>query len=157
MTRAAHSWYLHNTYVENNLIQPGRIHLKGEALHFGQINLDAYAVGAEKDHIVPWDAAWRLTRLTGGMVRFVLTSSGHIAGIINPPGGKGSYWVNDANGPAESPEQWRESSTRHDGSWWEDWARWLSEHAGRHVKPAAIGSDAHPALDDAPGRYVMET
>jgi polyhydroxyalkanoate synthase subunit PhaC len=157
MTRAAHSWYLHNTYVENNLIQPGRIHLKGEALDLGQINLDAYAVGAEKDHIVPWDAAWRLTRLTGGKVRFVLASSGHIAGIINPPGGKGSYWVNDGNRSADTPEQWRESSSRHDGSWWTDWARWLSEHAGRHVKPPAIGSDAHPALDDAPGRYVLET
>jgi len=156
MTRAAHSWYLHNTYVENNLIQPGKIHLKGQALDLGRITLDAYAVGAERDHIVPWDAAWRLTRLTGGKARFVLASSGHIAGIINPPGGKGSYWVNDGNGPASTPEQWRESSTRHDGSWWADWARWLAEHAGPEGKPPAIGSDAHPALDDAPGRYVLE-
>jgi polyhydroxyalkanoate synthase len=156
MARAAHSWYLRNTYVENNLIQPGKINIRGEALDLGRITLDAYAVGAEKDHIVPWDGAWRLTRLTGGKVRFVLASSGHIAGIINPPGGKGSYWVNDANGPAESPEQWRESSTRHDGSWWEDWARWLAERSGPEGEPLAIGSDAHPVLDDAPGSYVLE-
>jgi polyhydroxyalkanoate synthase len=156
MTRAAHSWYLHNTYVENNLIQPGKIQLKGEALDLGRITLDAYAVGAERDHIVPWRAAWRLTRLSGGKVRFVLASSGHIAGIINPPGGKGSYWVNDGNGPAGTPEQWRESSTRHDGSWWADWASWLAERAGPQGKPPRIGSATHPALDDAPGRYVLE-
>ena len=60
MARAAHSWYLRNTYVENNLIKPGRVHLKGEPLDLGRCRLDIYAVGAEKDHIVPWDAAWRI-------------------------------------------------------------------------------------------------
>ena len=94
MARAAHGWYLRNTYVENNLVQPGKVHLKGEALDLGRIRQDIYAVGAEKDHIVPWDAALRITQLTGGKVRFVLASSGHIAGIINPPGGKGTYWTN---------------------------------------------------------------
>jgi len=156
MTRAAHSWYLRNTYGENNLIKPGKIEIKGEALDLGRITLDAYAVGAEKDHIVPWDAAWHLTHLTGGKVRFVLASSGHIAGIINPPGGKGQYWVNEGNGPAGTPQQWRESTTGHDGSWWTDWAGWLAERAGRKGKPPGMGSEAHPALDDAPGSYVLE-
>ena len=95
MCRAAHSWYLRNTYVENNLIKPGKIELKGEPIDLGRIKQDIYAVGAEKDHIVPWDAAWRITQLIGGKVRFVLASSGHIAGIINPPGGKGAYWINE--------------------------------------------------------------
>jgi polyhydroxyalkanoate synthase len=71
MARAAHGWYLRNTYVENNLVQPGKVHLKGEALDLGRIRQDIYAVGAEKDHIVPWDAAFRITQLTGGKVRFV--------------------------------------------------------------------------------------
>src|SRR5918995_2462097 len=92
MARAAHSWYLRNTYVQNNLIKPGTITLKGEAVDLGRIRQDTYAVGAEKDHIVPWDGAWRITQLFGGDVRFVRASSGHIAGIINPPGGKGAYW-----------------------------------------------------------------
>ena len=96
MTRAAHSWYLRNTYVENNLIKPGKITLKGEAIDLGRIRQDTYAVGAEKDHIVPWDAAWRITQLFGGDVRFVRASSGHIAGIINPPGGKGAYWTRES-------------------------------------------------------------
>ncbi len=156
MTREAHSWYLHNTYGENNLIKPGKIHLKGEALDLRRITMDAYAVGAEKDHIVPWDSAWRLTQLTGGKVRFVLANSGHIAGIINPPGGKGSYWVNDGNETVDTPKQWQELSTRHDGSWWTDWARWLGQHSDGKGKPPTMGNAAHPPLDDAPGRYVLE-
>ena len=93
MTRAAHSWYLRNTYVENNLVKPCKIKFKGEGIDLGRIRQDSYSVGAEKDHIVPWDAAWRITQLFGGEVRFVLASSGHIAGIINPPGGKGAHWT----------------------------------------------------------------
>jgi polyhydroxyalkanoate synthase len=154
MARAAHSWYLRNTYVENNLIKPGKVELKGEKLNLGRIALDTYAVGAEKDHIVPWAAAWRITQLVGGKVRFVLASSGHIAGIINPPGGKGVYWASDEK--AATPEEWQQRSARHDGSWWLDWGRWLAEHSGEKVKPPGMGSVAHPPLEDAPGRYVLE-
>ncbi len=105
MARTAHGWYLRNTYVENNLMHPGKVVLKGEGLDLGRIKLDMYAVGAEKDHIVPWAAAWQIHRLVGGKVRFVLASSGHIAGMINPPGGKGVFWTNDT--PAETAEEWR--------------------------------------------------
>src|ERR1700712_4228442 len=110
MARAAHSWYLRNTYAENNLVVPGKVQLKNEALDLGRITLDTYAVGAEKDHIVPWDAAWRITQLVGSKVRYVLASSGHIAGIINPPGGKGTYWTHDAELPPSTPETWLESA-----------------------------------------------
>ena len=154
MARAAHSWYLHNTYVENNLIKPGKIKLKGEELDLGRIRLDIYAVGAEKDHIVPWDAAWRITQLMGGRVRFVLASSGHIAGMINPPGGKGIYWTNE--GAAETVEQWHKGAERHDGSWWTDWSHWLAAHAGEMREPPSLGNAAHPPLQDAPGSYVLE-
>ena len=98
----------------------------------------------------------RRYRQLGGAVRFVLASSGHIAGIINPPGGKGTYWVNESAEPAPTAAQWRATSTRHDGSWWSDWAAWLSERAGPLGEPPAMGSDAHPALEDAPGHYVLE-
>ena len=154
MARAAHSWYLHNTYVENNLVKPGKIQLKGEALDLGRIRLDIYAVGADKDHIVPWAAAWRITQLIGGRVRFVLASSGHIAGMINPPGGKGIYWTNE--GAAETAEQWRNGAERHDGSWWTDWSHWLAAHAGEMREPPSLGNAAHPPLRDAPGSYVLE-
>ena len=155
MARAAHSWYLHNTYVENNLIKPGKVHLKGEALDLRRIQLDMYAVCAEKDHIVLWYAAWRVTQLVGGRVRFVLASSGHIAGMINPPGGKGTYWTNE--GAEETPEQWRRNAERHDGSWWTDWSNWLAAHAGGKREPPSLGDAAHPPLQDAPGSYVLES
>ena len=157
MTRAAHGWYLRNTYVENNLIEPGTITLKGEAIDLGRIRQDTYAVGAEKDHIVPWDAAWRVTQLFGGEVRFVRASSGHIAGIVNPPGGKGAYWTKEAgDAPTTTPEQWLQSATRHEGSWWPDWAAWLSARSGPKGAPPRIGSAKHPPLEDAPGTYVLE-
>ena len=155
MARAAHGWYLRNTYVENNLVQPGKVHLKGDALDLGRIRQNIYAVGAEKDHIVPWDAALRITQLTGGKVRFVLASSGHIAGIINPPGGKGTYWTNK-DGQADTPERWRAAAQRHNGSWWKDWFAWLAVHSGKKVEPPSLGSEAYPPLQDAPGSYVLE-
>ena len=157
MARAAHGWYLRNTYVENNLIKPGTITLKGEAIDLGRILQDTYAVGAEKDHIVPWDAAWRITQLFGGEVRFVRASSGHIAGIINPPGGKGTYWTRETgDSMVSTPEQWLQSASRHEGSWWPDWVEWLSSRSGRKGAPPQMGGSKHPPLQDAPGTYVME-
>jgi polyhydroxyalkanoate synthase subunit PhaC len=155
MTRAAHSWYLRNTYRENNLVKPGKVKLKGEAIELSSITLDCYSVGAEKDHIVPWDAAWRITQLFGGDVRFILASSGHIAGIINPPGGKGAHWTFEGDA-ANTPKQWLQEASRHEGSWWPDWAAWLTARSGRKGNPPAMGSGNHPPLQDAPGSYVLE-
>ncbi|EWY36664.1 hydroxyalkanoic acid synthase [Skermanella stibiiresistens SB22] len=157
MARAAHSWYLRNTYVENNLIKPGKIQLGGVPIDLGKIKLDIYAVGAEKDHIVPWTSAWRITQLTGGKVRYVMATSGHIAGIINHPAGrKGSYSVLDGDKALDTPEKWLEAAEKNQGSWWVDWNRWLAEHAGEKVPAPALGSDKHPPLCDAPGTYVLE-
>jgi polyhydroxyalkanoate synthase subunit PhaC len=157
MARAAHSWYLRNTYVENNLIEPGKVTLMGEAIDLGRIRQDTYAVGAEKDHIVPWDAAWRITQLFGGDVRFVRASSGHIAGIINPPGGKGTYWTQEgSSAPASTAEEWRQRAMRHEGSWWSDWTGWLSARSGRKGAPPRMGSVQYPPLQDAPGTYVLQ-
>ncbi len=155
MARTAHSWYLRNTYLENNLVTPNKVRLGGESLDLGRIRQDVYAVGAEKDHIVLWEAAWRVTQLLGGQVRFVLASSGHIAGIVNPPGGKGSYWVNESAIPSDTAEQWRQTAARHTGSWWTDWVKWLAARSGAKGAAPKMGSTAYPALDDAPGRYVL--
>ena len=157
MARAAHSWYLRNTYVENNLIKPGHIVLMDEPIDLGRITQDIYAVGAENDHIVPWYAAWRITQLVGGKVRFVMASSGHIAGIINPVASKkGAYWVDETGRPAATPEEWLERAERHEGSWWTDWIAWLGERSGEKVKAPAVGSKRHPPITDAPGTYVLE-
>ncbi len=100
----------------------------------------------------PGDVATRTTQIAGGPKRFVLTSSGHIAGIVNPPGPKRKHWVNEAL-PAD-PDEWLGAATEVTGSWWEDWARWAAERGGAQRKPPEMGSQAHPPLEDAPGTYV---
>jgi polyhydroxyalkanoate synthase len=89
-----------------------------------------------------------------GRVRFVLSSSGHIAGIVNPPSPKSSYWTNDELGP--DAERWLEGATSHKGSWWEDWSAWIEERAGARRPPPSLGSERHPPIADAPGSYVLE-
>ena len=109
-------------------------------------------VSAENDHIVPWRSAYKATSLLSGPVRFVLSSGGHIAGIVNPPGPKGWYLTGDEL-PATADE-WRRTTVRHGGSWWEDWAVWSAESAGEMVDPPPMGSDTHPVIADGPGEYV---
>lgn len=160
MARRAHSFYLRNTYLENNLIKPGKLSLLGEAIDLRRIREDIYAVGAEKDHIVPWSTAWRIARLTSARTRFVLAASGHIVGMINPPSvGKG-YWAHDTDDtdlPSMTSEEWLNGAKKHDGSWWSDWVRWLEQRSGRRQSNAPVGSADHPPLCDAPGTYVLET
>ena len=134
---------------------PNRVTLKGEPIDLGRISQDIFAIGAEKDHIVPWRAAGRVAKLTGGDTTFVLASSGHIAGIINPPGGKGTYWTGD-NAKLDAPAEWRAGARRHEGSWWPMWFAWRAARSGDEVEPPRMGSDAYPPLLDAPGSYVLE-
>ena len=101
---------------------------------------------------MPWDAAWRITQLFGGDVRFVLASSGHIAGIINPPGGKGNYWTREIkDAEASSPEQWLQSATKHEGSWWPDWSAWLSARSGEKGQAAVGRQQEAPAAGGCAG------
>ncbi len=159
MARDAHSFYLRNTYLENNLIEPGKVVLKDVPIDLGKIEGDLYAVGAEKDHIVPWYGAWRLGQLASGKVRFVLASSGHIAGMINPPSKeKGRHWVNDEGdaGDYTTAEEWKNGATEREGSWWTDWVEWLDARSGKKVDPPKMGSETYPPIEDAPGTYVKE-
>jgi polyhydroxyalkanoate synthase subunit PhaC len=154
MARDAHSFYLRNTYLENNLIKPNKIVLKGVPIDLSQIHQDIYAVGTQQDHIVPWKSAWRITQLASGQARFVLGGSGHIAGIINPPSKGRGYWTNDK--PVSNADAWFESAKHHDGSWWTDWLEWLKPRSGELVSPPAIGSYKYPPITPAPGSYVLE-
>ena len=156
MAPAAHSFYLRNTYLENNLIKPGKLRLLGEAIDLRRIRQDIYAVGAEKDHIVPWRTAWRIERLTSAKARFVLAGSGHIAGMINPPFAAKGYWTNDADPPPTTTEAWLEGAQKHDGSWWTDWTGWLEARSGRKKPNPPLGSTRYPPLYEAPGTYVLE-
>jgi polyhydroxyalkanoate synthase len=153
MPARMHSAYLRTCYLENRLVS-GTMEVAGRALRLGAITADAYVVGAEEDHIAPWRSSYAGAARLGGAVRFVLTSSGHIAGIVNPPSPKRSYRVNDSL-PAGADE-WLAGSEARQGSWWESWAEWIGERAGERRKPPRLGSRRHRPLADAPGTYVHE-
>jgi polyhydroxyalkanoate synthase len=146
-----HAFYLRSLYLHNELAL-GRMELAGQQLLLSEVKSDAYVVGAVNDHIVPWEASYKATSLLGGDVRYVLSSGGHVAGIVNPPSPKSWYEVAPHNHPA--PAEWREHAKRHSGSWWQDWVRWADKRAGPQGPPPAMGNDRYPALADAPGDYV---
>jgi polyhydroxyalkanoate synthase len=149
---AMHSFYLRCLYIGNELAR-GEMTLAGRPLQLSQVKNDTYVVGAINDHIVPWHASYRSTSLLGGDVRYVLSSGGHVAGIVNPPGPKAWHETADSN-PADAAS-WRAAATRQAGSWWEDWTRWSQERAGDRVRPPGMGSSQNPAVSDAPGDYVL--
>ena len=152
MPATMHAFYLRSLYLRNELAR-GVMELKGQRLSLADVKNDVYVVGAINDHIVPWPASYKTTGLMGGDVRYVLSSGGHIAGIVNPPGPKAWYEVAKAN--PVTAQQWREAAERHSGSWWEDWAKWAGRRAGRRTDPLAMGSEKYPAIADAPGSYVL--
>ncbi len=152
MPAAMHAFYLRSLYLRNELAR-GVMDLAGQKLSLSLVTNDAYVVGAINDHIVPWQASYRATALLGGDVRYVLSSGGHIAGIVNPPGPKAWYETAGESSPG-TPEQWRETATRHSGSWWVDWAEWAGRRAGPRTGPPPLGSKRYPAIDDAPGTYI---
>ena len=152
MPAAMHTFYLRALYLRNELAR-GVLEVKGQRLSLADVKSDAYVVGAINDHIVPWPASYKTTRLMGGEVRYVLSSGGHIAGIVNPPGPKG--WYEEAKPPYPvNAAQWRAAAAHHSGSWWEDWTRWAGRRAGRRTDPPPMGSERYPAIADAPGSYV---
>ena len=151
MPAAMHSFYLRNCYVQNKFAK-GELELAGQRLDLGDVDEDLYVVAAVNDHIVPWDSSYATVGHVGGQARFVLSSGGHIAGIVNPPGPKAWYLSGDEY--PETAEGWREAATRVQGSWWEDWAVWGAQRAGDLVAPPTTGSDSRPVLGDGPGDYV---
>jgi polyhydroxyalkanoate synthase len=147
--------YLRSLYVENRLAK-GELELAGERLDLATVSQDSYFVSAERDHIAPWRAVYASARLPGGTVRFMLSNSGHIAGVVNPPNPKSRHWVGTADTLPEDPEVWREQATEIALSWWEDWVPWIARHAGAQQAPPPMGSTMHPPLEDAPGSYVRQ-
>ena len=148
-----HSYYLRACYGRNALARD-QMRLAGRRLKPSEITQDMYVVGAIKDHIVPWQSSYKATQIFAGNVRFVLSSAGHIAGMINPPHPKAAF--RSADEYPEDPEVWLERSTKQAESWWEDWIRWLSERSGKRSSPPPMGAPAMPALADAPGMYVRQ-
>ncbi|WP_346504516.1 class I poly(R)-hydroxyalkanoic acid synthase [Terasakiella sp. SH-1] len=153
MPAMMHKFYLRKMYLENRLVEPGGIELNGEPIDLGKIETPLYMISTHDDHIAPWKSTYKLTQNVGGSVKFVLGGSGHIAGIINPEkSGKYGYWTN-TNKPAEA-DKWLAGATQHEGSWWQDWKKWISRHSGGKVNARKPGSKTHKPFEDAPGSYV---
>ncbi len=153
MPARMHSSYLRRCYLQNQFAND-MFEVDGMVLHPGDVEQDTYVLAAVDDHIVPWTASYRTTKLLGGQNRFVLSSSGHIAGIVNPPHPKARHWTNKSS--TDSPHEWLEGATQHQTTWWEDWTAWIGQRAGeKQQAPTVVGSEQHQPLQDAPGSYVL--
>jgi polyhydroxyalkanoate synthase len=154
-----YTWYLRNTYLENKLCQPGAVNVCGVPLDMRKLDMPTFIYGSREDHIVPWGTAYASTQIVQGDKTFVLGASGHIAGVINPPEKKKrSYWVSNklARRLPATAKEWLETAQEQPGSWWPVWAEWLAEQAGGMVAaPRQPGNRRYPAIEAAPGRYVL--
>jgi len=152
---ALHGQFL-DIFAGNLLTRPGALTVLGTPLQLRHITVPAFVTGAVTDHLTPWQGCYRTTQLLGGPSTFVLSYSGHIASLVNPPGNpKAHYWTGGTPGP--DPRQWLAGAERHQGSWWQAWADWITARSGdQQPAPAEPGSERHPVLDPAPGLYVRD-
>ncbi|NEK57007.1 alpha/beta fold hydrolase [Geodermatophilus sabuli] len=152
---ALHEQFL-RIYQEHTLVRPGAETVLGSPVDLGSITVPTFVTGAVTDHITPWTGCYRTTQLFSGPSTFVLSSSGHVQSLVNPPGNPRMNWsIGSATGP--DPEEWRATAERHTGSWWESWAPWTVERSGDEVPaPRELGSGNHPPLEAAPGSYVLD-
>jgi polyhydroxyalkanoate synthase len=166
MPARMHGEYLRSLYLNNDLAE-GRFRVRGRPVVLHDMRWPMYVVATERDHVSPWRSVYQIQRLTDAELRFVLTSGGHNVGIVNPPAGPGaskdaSYHagVRAADAAHVDAQAWLDAASRHEGSWWPDWASWLAAHSSARVSPPPIGGRGAQrlrALGAAPGRYVHET
>jgi polyhydroxyalkanoate synthase len=153
MPAAMHSFYLRNMYQENKLIVPGGIELAGVPIDLRRVATPSFLLSTKEDHIAPWKSTYAATQIYQGPIKFCLAASGHIAGVVNPPGqGKYGHWTNDKL-PA-SPDEWLAGATEHKDSWWPTWEKWIGKYAGGKVKARTPGDGKLKVIEAAPGSYV---
>lgn len=157
MPAAMHKFYLRNMYQHNRLIQPGGIEVDGVKIDISQIKTPAYFISTIQDHIAKWKSTYTGAQVHSGPVKFVLSGSGHIAGVVNPPNKvKYGYWTNDLI--AETPDAWFAGADKHEGSWWPDWQEWITSN--KYADPASQVAARDPnkgklkVIEAAPGSYV---
>jgi polyhydroxyalkanoate synthase subunit PhaC len=149
---------LHRDFVRaaagNALATPGGVTVLGTEIDLGQVDQDSYVVAGVADHICPWQSCYRGSQLLGGKIRFVLSTSGHIAALVNPAGNKkASYLVSDD--VTADADTWQRGAATRQGSWWPDYAAWLGERSGGQVPaPRSLGNDRFRIIESAPGSYV---
>ncbi|WP_372964589.1 PHA/PHB synthase family protein [Marinobacter sp.] len=148
-----HSYYLREMYLHNRLVEPDALTICGETINLAEVKIPSFFLSARQDHIAKWKTTYKGARVYGGDVQFVLSGSGHIAGVINPPyKEKYGYWTNNAL--PESPDDWFNESEMHDGSWWPYWREWVKKYEGAQVPARIPGDGKLEVIEDAPGSYV---
>jgi polyhydroxyalkanoate synthase len=153
MPAAMHSFYLRNMYMKNLLREPGGLTLGGTPIDLSKVTTPTYFVSAIEDHIAPWKTTFAGPRILKGTSRFVLSGSGHIAGMVNPPSAnKYGYWTNDARAP--DPDAWFAGARQNEGSWWTDWRQWITPYLGREVPARVPGKGKLKVIEAAPGTYA---
>jgi polyhydroxyalkanoate synthase len=153
MPRANHSYYLRNCYLNNRFAQKKMV-LGDETLDLGKIKIPVYNLAAREDHIAPARSVFNGAKLFGGEMRYVMGGSGHIAGVINPPGPKPKYQYWTGERPSGTFEDWIAKAQEHPGSWWPDWMQWIAAQAPEKVPAREPGGGRVELLGDAPGEYV---
>ncbi len=151
---------LHRDFLElgagNTLVQPGAATMLGSPVDLAAVNRDSYIVAGITDHICPWQSCYRSTQLLGGKTRFLLSTSGHIAAMVNPPGNAKAKYQLAQECPDDPKELLREAETRQ-GSWWSDYAGWLAERCGEeNAAPTELGGSGLLPIGEAPGTYVYD-
>jgi polyhydroxyalkanoate synthase len=141
-------------YQTNPLARAGAMEVCGTPIDLGQVTSDFYCIAGRTDHITPWDACYRSMQLFGGQGEFVVSNSGHVQSILNPPGNPKSRFMTGSDLPVEAQE-WMQAANEQAGSWWPHWLAWLQARSGDHKKaPAKLGNKAYAAAEAAPGTYV---
>ncbi|MGG2395481.1 class II poly(R)-hydroxyalkanoic acid synthase [Pseudomonas sp. SH1-B] len=151
---------LHGEFIDmfqtNPLTRPGALEVCGTPIDLKQVTCDFFVVAGTTDHITPWTSCYKSALLFGGKCEFVLSNSGHIQSILNPPGNPKARYMTNSEMPLD-PKAWQESSTKHADSWWLHWQNWLSERSGATKNaPRALGNKKFPTGEAAPGTYVHE-
>lgn len=150
-----HSFYLRNMYLRNRLSKPGGIEVMGIPIDLAKIKIPCYFLSAIDDHIAPWEAVYKANNLIPGDIRFILSGSGHVAGVVNPPiQNKYGYWTNE-NVRDHTSHEWLKHAEKHDGSWWVDWMRWIKPFAGKLESSISQDKFKKYHVEDAPGSYVL--
>jgi len=151
---------VHRDFIEialaNALTKPGEATMLGSPVDLSKVDIDSYVVAGIADHLCPWQSCYRSTQLLGGRSRFILSTSGHIASMVNPPTNKKATFQTAPDNPSD-PRVWLRTAQTAPGSWWPDYSAWLAERSGgRKDRPPGLGGEGFPPQEAAPGTYVLD-
>jgi len=151
---------VHRDFIEialaNALTRPDVASMLGSPVDLSKVDIDSYMVAGVADHLCPWQSCYRSTQLLGGRSRFILSTSGHIASMVNPPTSKKATFQTAQDNPSD-PRVWLRTAQTVPGSWWPDYSAWLAERSGgRKERPTGLGGEGFPPQEPAPGTYVLD-